>query len=227
MKKNLLFVMPSLSAGGGEKSLVNLLSQIDYDSYNVDLLLFHKKGVFINSLPEQVNIMEPSGDYKTFFSSINHSIRAFLKNKKIYLAYARMMFTITNRMIKTTSMAEQYSWKYQSESINILEKEYDAAVGYLEKSSIYFVIDKVKSKKKIGWIHTNYTNSGMDSNFDQPYFNELDHIVTVSEECAKSLKENFLSIENKVRVIYNIVSPTIINKLSNSPINDHFSFHTK
>ena len=47
MKKNLLFVMPSLSAGGGEKSLVNLLSQIDYDSYNVDLLLFNKKGVFI------------------------------------------------------------------------------------------------------------------------------------------------------------------------------------
>ena len=30
MKKNLLFVMPSLAAGGGEKSLVNLLSQIDY-----------------------------------------------------------------------------------------------------------------------------------------------------------------------------------------------------
>ena len=106
-----------------------------------------------------------------------------------------------------------------------LEKEYDAAIGYLEKSSIYFVVDKVKSKKKIGWIHTNYTNSGMDPNFDQPYFNQLDHIVTVSEECAKSLKENFLSIENKVRVIYNIVSPTIINKLSNSPIKDPFSFH--
>ena len=41
MKKNILFVMPSLSAGGGEKSLVNLLSQIDYTQYNVDLFLLN------------------------------------------------------------------------------------------------------------------------------------------------------------------------------------------
>src|SRR4051794_36011519 len=225
MKKNLLFVMPSLSAGGGEKSLVNLLSHIDYDSYNVDLLLFHKNGVFINLLPEQVNIIDPPGDYKTFVYSIKHSISTIIKNKKIHLAYARMMFSIKNRIIKNTSIAEQSTWKYQSESINFLEKEYDAAVGYLEKSSIYFVVDKVKSHKKIGWIHTNYTNSGMSANFDQPYFDKLDHIVTVSEECAKSLKGNFLDIENKVSVIYNIVSPTIINKLSNSPIKDSFSFH--
>jgi glycosyltransferase involved in cell wall biosynthesis len=225
MKKNLLFVMPSLSAGGGEKSLVNLLTQIDFDQYNVDLLLFHHKGVFIKLLPKQINIIVPLGDYKTFIYSLSYAIRSFVKNKKFHLVYARTMFTIINRMIKDRSKAEQYSWKYQSKSIDILEKEYDVAIGYLEKSSIYYIVDKVKSKKKLGWIHTNYTNSGMDPRFDKPYFNQLDHIVTVSEECAKSLKENFMEIERKVRVIYNIVSPAIINKLSNSSIKDPFSFH--
>ncbi|MCQ6275292.1 glycosyltransferase [Bacillus sp. V3B] len=222
MKKNLLFVIPSLAAGGGEKSLINLLSQVDYNSYNVDLLLFHKSGVFLNVLPKQVNIVEPLGDYQTFKYSLNRSVRKFIRSRKIQLAYVRLTFALKNRIIKDTSKAEQYTWKYQSESMDILEKEYDTAIGYLEKSSIYFVVDKVKSKRKIGWIHTNYTNSGMDHHFDQPYFNQLDQIVTVSEECAKSLKENFRGIGNKVKVIYNIVSPTLIHKLSDSSIKDSF-----
>lgn len=223
MKKNLLFVMPSLSAGGGEKSLINLLSQVDYNSYNVDLLLFHKNGVFLNLLPKQVNIIEPPGDYKTFKYSLNRAVREFIKNKTFRLAYARLFFTLKNRIFKDVSKAEQYTWRYKSESMDILEKEYDTAIGYLEKSSIYYVVDKVKSNRKIGWIHTNYTNSGMDRHFDQPYFNQLDQLVTVSEECAKSLKENFKETEDKVRIIYNIVSPTLIHKLSESLIEESLS----
>ncbi|PGZ56850.1 glycosyltransferase, partial [Bacillus cereus] len=92
---------------------------------------------------------------------------------------------------------------------------YDVAIGYLEKSPIYFVVDKVKAKKKIGWIHTNYSNSGMDCDFDNVYFEQLDNIITVSEECAKSLEENFAHLKYKIKSIYNIVSPNLISELSN------------
>lgn len=213
-KKNLLFVIPSLSAGGGEKSLVNLLTQIDYDKYNVDLLLFHKKGLFLNLLPNQVNIIEISGNFKIFKQSLRFAVLKFIRSCQFRLAYGRFIFTLKNKLLSDTSKAEQFTWKYQRESMNILEKEYDAAIGFLEKSSIYFVIDKVQSKRKIGWIHTNYSNSGMDSSFDHPYFNKLDKIVTVSRECAASLIENFNGITEKVKVIYNIVSPNLIHKLS-------------
>jgi hypothetical protein len=33
-----------------------------------------------------------------------------------------------------------------------LQKTYDVAIGFLEKSSIYYVVDKVNADKKIGWI---------------------------------------------------------------------------
>jgi glycosyltransferase involved in cell wall biosynthesis len=220
MKKKLLFVMPSLSAGGGEKSLVNLLSQIDFEQYNVDLFLFNKAGLFLNSIPKEVNILEPANNYKVFTNRLKNSVEIFLKNRQIHLAYCRLMFTIMNRVIKNSAISEQYTWKYQSKSFDMLE-EYDVAIGYLEKSSIYFVVDKVKSKKKIGWIHTNYSNSGMDRNFDKLYFDKLNHIVTVSEECATSLKENFLHLKNKVKVIYNIVSPRTINRLAHTEMQDN------
>ena len=43
MKKNLLFVIPTLDLGGAEKSLLNLLHAIDKEKYNVDLFCFVKK----------------------------------------------------------------------------------------------------------------------------------------------------------------------------------------
>lgn len=200
MKKKLLFVMPSLSTGGGEKSLINLLSQIDYSLYDVDLFLFSKTGTFMNSIPREVNILDLPSDYKIFASSLKNSIMGFLKNGQIKLVYSRLMFTIKNRLIKNAAISEQYTWEYQSKSFEVLRKEYDVAIGYLEKSSIYFVVDKVNAKKKAGWIHTNYSNSGMDRQFDNPYFEQLDNLITVSEECAKSLQENFPQLKIKLRL---------------------------
>ena len=54
-------------------------------------------------------------------------------------------------------------------------------------------------RKKIGFIHNDYNKLGMDPTIDMKYFDQLDNIVTVSEECANVLKQNFLCISNKDR----------------------------
>ena len=75
MKKNLLFVIPSLDAGGGEKSLVNLLSQIDYQIYNVDLFLFNHEGLFMEFLPKQVKVLALPKIYQLFSLPFKQSIK--------------------------------------------------------------------------------------------------------------------------------------------------------
>ncbi len=215
MKKNVLFVMSDLSAGGGQKSLVNLLSQIDFNLYNVDLFLFSHKGLFMEYIPKEVHVLPLPESYSLFTSSFYQSIKQLLFKGEISLAFNRIMFTLTNRLTRNKSHGEQYSWKYLSESIEIFNKNYDTAIGFLEKTSNYFIVDKVKAAKKIGWIHIDYDKFGMDPNFDIKYFKKLNNIITVSEECANILKKRFPSERKKVGVIYNIVSPTVINKMAN------------
>ncbi|MBS2969650.1 glycosyltransferase [Metabacillus sp. KIGAM252] len=214
MKKKLLFVIPSLEAGGGEKSLVNLLSQIDYSQYQVDLLLFKESGIFLPSIPAHVKIIGLQESYQLFILTLFSSVRKFVMKKQFQLAYARIAYSASNRLLKNKAYSEQVSWKFISKSLNFLDKEYDAAIGYLEKSSIYFIVDKVKANKKIGWIHTNYSSSGLNKDYDNPFFEKLDHIITVSEECAVSLKETFSTCREKIKVIQNIVSPAAILKLA-------------
>jgi glycosyltransferase involved in cell wall biosynthesis len=215
MKKNLLFVMPSLDAGGGEKSLVNLLNQIDYNLYNVDLFLFNPKGLFLEFIPKEVNLLSLQESYNLFTLPLFKSVKKLLLNKKLRLALNRMMFSIKYRWVQNISRREQYNWKYIAKSLIKLEKKYDVAIGFLEKTSIYFCVDKVDAIKKIGWIHNDYDELGLDPNIDIMYLKKLSKIITVSEECASVLKNRFPTEKDKVVVVYNIVSPAMINRMAN------------
>lgn len=214
MKKNILFVMPSLSAGGGEKSLVNLLSQINYGLYNVDLFLLNQEGIFMEYLPKEVQILPLPESYRLFSLPLFKSIGKFLFRGKVSLAYSRMMYSIRNRNLKNIAKREQYNWKYIAKAFNKLDKKYDVAIGFLEKTSTYFCVDKVEASQKIGWIHIDYDKLGMDPHFDISYFRKLHHIMTVSEECATILKERFPSESRKIGVMYNIVSPKMIYQMA-------------
>ncbi|KMY51887.1 glycosyltransferase [Peribacillus loiseleuriae] len=222
MKKNLLFVIPSLSAGGGEKSLVNLLSQIDYDLYHVDLFLLNQEGIFMEFLPKQVHVLPLPETYKHFTIPLFKSIWKLIRERKPELVYHRVGFTIKNKVIQDISRREQYTWKHLAKSLDKLEKKYDAAIGFLEKTSTYFCMDKVDAQQKIGWVHIDYDQLGMDPEFDLPYFKKLSKIVTVSEECANIFINRFPSQKDKVEVIYNIVSPTIIDKMAAQKVENVF-----
>lgn len=214
MKKNLLFVIPGLDAGGGEKSLVNLLTIIDYEKFNVDLLLFNHDGIFMRYLPNQVNVLPLPETFKDFALPAHRSIFKFIYKRKFDMAYNRILFAIRNKLTGNVSRNEQYSWKYISKSFQVIDKKYDSAIGFLEKTSTYFCVEKVNANKKIGWVHIDYNKLGMDPEYDVGYFNELDHIVTVSEECSVILKEKFPRHKEKIDVIYNIVSPRVIYNMA-------------
>lgn len=212
MKKKLLFVIPSLDAGGAEKSLVNLLNLLDFGKYEVDLFLFSYNGVFMKQLPREVRILKEKNDFAIFKKPLQLSLLLFLLQRQFSLAKNRFLFYKTNKSTASLAETEQQSWKYFSFAFSDLEKEYDVAIAYLEKSSVYLVDEKVKAKKKLAWIHTNYETSGMNPEFDRNYFSSMDALVTISAECENSLKNYFP--KSKTQIIENISSGKLIRKLS-------------
>lgn len=214
MKKKLLFVIPSLGAGGAEKSLVNLLNVIDAEKYEVDLFLFSATGLFMQQLPDFVRIVSKPKILITFQKPLAKSILKFLLSGNAKLALKRIKFALAQRKYPNSSVAEQYSWKYLATAIKPLDGDYDAAIGFLEKSSVYFVGDKVRAKKKIGFIHNDYTKLALDPEFDDVYFQKLSCLATVSEECLEELVRVFPQYRTKIYLTFNIVSPNIVTYLS-------------
>ena len=53
-----------MGSGGGERSLLTLLQLMDYEKYDVDLLLFNPSGLFMDMIPPQVNLIDFGKSYK-------------------------------------------------------------------------------------------------------------------------------------------------------------------
>lgn len=216
--KKILFIMNDLECGGAQKALISLLDNFDYSKYEVDLMLLNQRGIFMKSIPEKVNLLPEPKYYKYFNMPIKEAVIDLIKLKKYKILFSRLVSVIKFKTEKNSAILEQKLWKNFSVSLEKVDKKYDVAIGFLEKTPIYFCIDKVKAKKKFGWIHTNYTSMGIDCRLDKPYFEKLDKIITVSEGSAKILKNTFVSERDKVITINNIITSNTIYKLAEEKV---------
>ena len=222
LKKNLLFVMGNLRCGGAEKSLISLLQTIDYDLYNIDLQLFSVEGLFLKQVNSKVTILPPIEEYHYFDMSLSKALFQALKKGRWDIIYNRIIAGYIFKTEKNLSRCEQRVWKYISKCVKKSSKKYDAVFGFLEKSPVYYAVEKVDAVSKIGFIHNDYEKLEMDKNSDLPYFEKLNYIVTDSKECKEVLVQNFPSCKEKFKIIFNIVSPILIRKLAIEPIQEHF-----
>ena len=215
LKKSLLFIIPSLEGGGAERSLVTLLNLLDYEKYDVDLMLFRREGFFLGLVPECVNILDGGADYRHYDGSLASGFLYFIRKGKPGLAASRLRYAAAIRKVKSPGES-RLVWNLLSENLPRLEKEYDAAIGYLEGNSTYYCVDKTKAKKKIGYIHSDYSKLNPDIVIDTAYFEKLDRLVAVSGECARNLVKIHPAAAAKTTVIENIVSKAEIEKLAGS-----------
>lgn len=222
MKKQLLFIMPDLGSGGAEKALTTLLNLFDFDSYDIDLFLFRRQGLFLPNVPQQVNITDGGKDYELFDGSASECIKSSIKKLNFSLAANRIKYAKALVSGNKTTV-----WHCIKKTLSKTTKHYDVAVAYLEGNSIYYCVDCVDADMKIGYIHNDYNGLGLDKNFDRPYFEKLNYLVSVSDECVNVLKENFSEFESKIKLMLNIVSPTMLESLCNDNAEEYKNTNTK
>lgn len=205
--------------GGAEKSLVYLLQSFDYQKYNVDLLLFKREGVLLKYVPKEVRILDMPSYYSCFDGPFLKTFRLGLKqlNVKLIIDRIRFGFLHKNKRINP-AVKEQKGWQYIKKHIGKVERKYSAAIGFLEKTPNYYVVDCVSAIKKIGFIRTDYNELGMCPEIDSPYFNKLDYILTNSNNATATLVKNFTEFKNKIYTVQNTFPITEIERLSTERI---------
>jgi len=105
-----------------------------------------------------------------------------------------------------------YVGKYVTPYLPSLEHlgEYDLAISFLTPHNI--VLEKVQAKKKLAWIHTDYSRIDVNAQLELPVWNGYDKIVSISPDVTKTFLQTFPSLAPKVIEIENILSPEFIWK---------------
>lgn len=88
--------------------------------------------------------------------------------------------------------------------------EYDLAISFLNPHDI--ALEKVRAKKKLAWIHTDYSRIDVDTKLELPVWDGYDKIVSISPDVTKTFVQTFPSLVHKVIEIENIISPSFVRE---------------
>lgn len=210
-KPRILILIHYLELGGAEISLIGLLGAIDKSRYDVDLFVYSHQGELMNSIPDGVNLLPEIKKYST----IEKPMIEVLKIGYVDIVIARVIAKIKHKLygkygeIGDDASILQYVADYTTPLLpNISDLEYDLAISFLTPHNI--CRDKVRAKKKIAWIHTDYSNVSVNADKELPVWRTFDNIVSISADVTVSFLKTFPSLEPKIVEIENILSPDFV-----------------
>lgn len=232
MKKRIFIAMHYLEIGGAETSLIGLLHSFDYSKYEVDLFLYAHRGELMRYIPKEVHLLPEEKKYAQLEIPIVEVIKqgsldivlARLLGKYKYARYAR------KNQVTEGSGIFQYIQDAVMPFLPSLKKygTYDLAISFLTPHRI--VLDKVSAKKKIAWIHTDYSTIQVNVEKEFPVWSQYDYIASISDEVTKAFLKPFPSLKDKIILIENILSKDLIllraaeEKISFSKENGRINF---
>lgn len=214
MKKRILISMHYLELGGAEMSLIGLLQALDYSKYEVDLFIHRHQGELMQFIPKEVNLLPEISAY----SCIECPITETISKGRFGVAWGRLRAKMRARryLPKDASKPQYAIFQYVAQEIEpylpMMEQngEYDLAISFLQPHN--YVLSKVKAKKKVCWIHTDYTKVEFDAEAELPVWAAYDHIISISPDVTKSFLQVFPSLKDKIVMIENILSSKFVQK---------------
>ena len=213
MKPRIFITMHYLEIGGAEISLIGLLRAIDYSKYDVDLFIHSHRGELMSMIPKQVNLLPEIKKY----SVLEAPITTCLKRGFVDVACCRLIGKLRKKFYYWThpDVGEDDDFFFSHYTTWLLPKinpmaKYNLAISFLTPHLI--VLDKVRAKKKVAWIHTDYQTLRVASDLVLPMWEKYDKIISISKDITTTFLNVFPTLENKVIEVENILSPTSVRE---------------
>lgn len=215
----------NMNVGGTEKALLTMLNEIDSSKYDVTLFMLEEYGGFLSEIPSFVKVkyFNKYGDIKPFIKEPPQLLaKKLIKDKK----YLNGFNTLFSYGISKISKDITYYYRYILRNYRELNEEYDLAVAYAGPMDFitYFVLNKIKAKKKVQWIHFDVTKTGFNKDFARRNYKKFDKVFVVSEEGKNKLLDLIPSLQGKVDIFFNIIASNLIKNMieSEGSFNDKF-----
>lgn len=214
-KPRIFIAMHYMEIGGAETALVGLLNALDPARVDVDLFLYDHRGEMMQFIPEWVNLLPQIPKY----SVLERPIVELVKHGFWGIAAARLWAKCLSQKVYKRSVSKLENNggldKMSKCTTPLLPKinpsvTYDLAISFLTPHRI--VAEKVKAKKKIAWIHTDYTRVWVDAEDELKVWQKYDYVASISGDVTNTFLQVFPSLAPKIVEIENILPPTFVRK---------------
>ena len=216
--KRILIVSHAMEIGGAERALLGLLESIDHTRVSVDLFLLRHEGELLNLIPDYITLLPPIPAYTVLARPIVQTIKEghlLLSAARLVGKYRANQYNQKHGLTKS-GVAIEYSHKYTRRFMPPIQPdvEYDLAISFLTPH--YFVAEKVRAKKKIAWIHTDYSVVQVDTASELAMWSRYDYIASISDNVTDTFLSVFPSLKEKIILIENVLPKELIMRQANA-----------
>lgn len=208
-KPRIFIAMHYMEIGGAETALVGLLNALDPARVDVDLFLYDHRGEMMQFIPEWVNLLPQIPKY----SVLERPIVELVKRGFWGIAAARMSAKLIGKLTNVPSFSmDVFTSLFTNKLLPTIcpQKKYDLAISFLTPHT--YVKNKVVAKKKIAWIHTDYTIYPIAKNVERPIWCSYNYIASISNDVTRTFLQVFPTLAPKIMEIENILSPAFVRK---------------
>lgn len=212
--KRIFIAIQYMELGGAERALLGLLDALDASRFQVDLFVYRHSGELMPLIPAKVNLLPELPAYR----ALSRPLKDVLLEGRLGIVAARLWGKWRSaRFGKRLEGCENYAVfddaaAAVSPFLPSLKKlgVYDLAISFLTPHRI--VRDKVLARRKVAWIHTDYSSIGINAARELPVWSSYDHIMSISPQAGKGFLSRFPELEGKLVQMENIVSPEAVRE---------------
>ena len=213
MKPRIIILMHYMEIGGAEMALLGLLGALDPGRVDVDLFIYSHQGPLMDYIPGHVNLLPEKGPY----SVIERPMGEALRRGHLGVVSGRLLAKWRYRNFRKKHPADgddgaimQYIGNCVTPVLPKInpEVEYDLCISFLTPHNIGR--DKVRAKKRLAWIHTDYSTVSINPDLELPVWNSYDYIASISPEVTRSFLTVFPSLAAKIVDIENMLSSAFV-----------------
>lgn len=190
--KKILITSKDLTIGGIQKSLINFLWQLDYNKYEIDLVLLTQRGSLLKKVPSNVKIYYLDNIYK--FK--NYKLEELIKGPKDYK--------------KLFSEGKQYDIAIAYDGY-VSDCDYFVAYSNAKRKVIWVHSDFYLRKKHQLKFRLKLFKMKIK-------YNLFDNIVCVSESSKRGFLKLFPNLKDKVIVLGNFTEDITKRQLKEKPL---------
>ena len=213
--KKIFFLLGAMNVGGVEKAFLNMLPYLPADKYEIHLGLLSYKGGYLEDIPKNVHVhhikcFQPYADL--IKNPPLQEIRKMVFKGQLGKALIHTLLYIQYKV----TLNRYWFYKYLLKDTADFPMKFDLAIAYAGPSQMidYYICEKVHAKKKCGWIHFDIEKFGIDEGLTRQLYRKFNKIFLVSQMGKDKFDKHFPELKSKTTVFYNIVSPELIENLS-------------
>lgn len=215
MKPRIIITIHYLELGGAETSLIGLLNSLDPEKVDVDLFIHSHQGPLMKFIPSWVNVLPEIESYAV----IERPLKECLRKGHFMIAagrlFARLKHYFYLKKVKPAGKLDASGFQYVADCVEFFLPKinkritYDLCISFLNPHN--YVLQKVHAKRKMAWIHTDYSTIHINVAQELPIWGNFDYITSISSNVTEAFLKTFPTLKSKIIEIENILSPELIH----------------